>query len=510
MDQDLGWWTRIALDGWQQRPGPRYRQIAEAAAAAVQRRLAVPGDRLPPERLLADALAVSRGTVVRAYERLVENGLVERRQGAGTYVSRRPAWTRDRSAVPSGRVPAPDVELIDLSLPVPAGTGHLPAVGAFPPLDGYGHGVHPAGLPELRTALAEQLTHRLRLPTEADQLIITAGSQQALALLATALSAPGRTVLTGCPTRPGLAELVAARQASVVGVPLGPEQQLDVAALARAGRRTPSPVLYLDAAAHRLAGTRRAELLAVVRRSSGVLIEDLSQLGLGGFEVEPGGAQVGLDGQVGVGGSQVGSGGAQVGVGGSQVGSGGAQVGLDGGVPLAALDEGVVAVGSLSATFWAGLRIGWLRAPAPLHERLLRLRGLADLAPSVPAQLLARELLAAAGPAWHRELGRALRERRELLLRLLAEQLPGWRAQPSPAGLALWAWPPVADSTTFAHLAAARFGVLTTPGAAACADGRHLAGLRLGYAQAPDTLEAAVDRLRAAWEEHSRQLAASR
>ncbi|MDH6138170.1 DNA-binding transcriptional MocR family regulator [Kitasatospora sp. GP30] len=497
MDQDLGWWTRIALDGWQQRPGPRYRRIAEAAAAAVQRRLALPGDRLPPERLLADALAVSRGTVVRAYERLVENGLVERRQGAGTYVSRRPAWTRDRSAVPSGRAPAPDVELIDLSLPVPAGTGHLPAVGAFPPLDGYGHGVHLAGLPELRTALAEQLTHRLRLPTEADQLIITAGSQQALALLATALSAPGRTVLTGCPTRPGLAELVAARQAGVVGVPLGPEQQLDVAALARAGRRTPSPVLYLDAAAHRLAGARRAELLAVVRRASGVLIEDLSQVGLEGFAV-------------GLGGAQVGSEGFQVGLGGFEVGSGGAQVGPDDGVPLAALDEGVVAVGSLSATFWAGLRIGWLRAPAPLHERLLRLRGLADLAPSVPAQLLARELLAAAGPAWHRELGRALRERRELLLRLLAEQLPGWRAQPSPAGLALWAWPPVADSTTFAHLAAARFGVLATPGAAACADGRHLAGLRLGYAQDPDTLEAAVDRLRAAWEEHSRQLAASR
>jgi DNA-binding transcriptional MocR family regulator len=488
MDQDLGWWTRIALDGWRQRPGPRYQRIADAVAEAAQRRLVGPGDRLPPERVLADALAVSRGTVVRAYEQLVESGLVERRQGAGTYVGPRPAWTRDRPSVPSRRLPTPDVEPIDLSLPVPAGTGHLPALGAAAPLDGFGHGVHPAGLPELRAALADELTHRLRLPTTADQLIITSGSQQALALLAEALLAPGRTVLTGCPGRPGLAELAAGRQAGLVGVPLGPELQLDVAGLARAARRAPSPVFYLDAAGHRLPGGRRGELLGVVRRCAGVLIEDLSQPGpslLGPSLLGPS-----LLGPSGSGPSGSGSG--------------------PGEVPLAALDPEVVAVGSLSAVFWAGLRVGWLRAPAPLHDRLLRMRGLADLAPSVPAQLLARGLLAAADPAWYRELDRALRERRELLLRLLAEQLPGWRTQSAPAGLALWAWPPVLDSATFAHLAAGRFGVLTTPGAAACADGRHLAGLRLGYAQAPETLEAAVDRLRAAWEEHSRQLAASR
>ncbi|MCC9309462.1 hypothetical protein LN042_20670 [Kitasatospora sp. RB6PN24] len=51
--------------------------------------------------------------------------------------------------------------------------------------------------------------------------------------------------------------------------------------------------------------------------------------------------------------------------------------------------------------------------------------------------------------------------------------------------------------------------MLTTPGATACADGRHPGGLRLGCAQAPETLEVAVDRLRAAWEEqHSRRSAA--
>ncbi|GAA1964339.1 PLP-dependent aminotransferase family protein [Kitasatospora viridis] len=506
---------RIALDGWQRRSGPRYRRLAEALAGALgvalrQRELA-PGDRLPPERVLADALALSRGTVVRAYEELAAAGVVERRQGAGTYVRPRPAWTSDGPTfgypfgpdVGAGGAggaggggaggagdggdggdggeagvdgSASEVELIDLSLPVPAATGHLPQIGPLPSLEDYGHGVHPAGLPELRAALAHYLTERQLLPTTPDQLIVTSGSQQALALLAGALLGPGRAVVTGCPTRPGLAELAADRQARLVGVPLGPGQRLDPAAVERAARRSPGAVVQFDAALHRLAGPARGELVAAARRCSAVLVEDLSQVVRA---VEP---------------------------------------------PLAALDPAVVAVGSLSATFWAGLRIGWLRAPRPLHDQLLRLRRAADLAPSVPAQLLACALLRAADPAWYRSLERALTERRELVRRLLAEQLPAWRPEPlpdgpvgavgapsgcAPEGPALWVRLPVAETGTFAHLAETRFGVRTTPGALACADGRHLDALRLGCAQSPGTLEAAVDRLRAAWEEHSRRLAAS-
>ncbi|MFG3054111.1 GntR family transcriptional regulator [Kitasatospora sp. NPDC048239] len=94
MDRDLGWWVRIALDGWDRGEGPRYRCLAAALADAVERGLVDPGDRLPAERLLAEALGVSRGTAVRGYEELAGAGLVERRRGAGTFVRSRTAWVR--------------------------------------------------------------------------------------------------------------------------------------------------------------------------------------------------------------------------------------------------------------------------------------------------------------------------------------------------------------------------------------------------------------------------------
>ncbi len=130
---------------------------------------------MPAERLLADALGVSRGTVVRAYEELAEAGLAGRRQGAGTFVRPLPSWTQAPQETPASallrRRLSSDGDTIDLSLAVPAGTGHLPL--ELPGLEG--HGLDPAGLPELRNALADHLTMRLGLPTDPGRLIVTSG-----------------------------------------------------------------------------------------------------------------------------------------------------------------------------------------------------------------------------------------------------------------------------------------------------------------------------------------------
>lgn len=474
MDHDLGWWVRVVLERWRLRDGPQYRRIAAAIATAVDRGAVTAGDRVPAERPLADALGVSRGTVVRAVAELTSAGLVERRQGAGTFVRGRPAWTDTPTQYSSSallqRWMADRHDIVDLSLSVPAGIEHLPAIDTDRLLAGAaGHGIHPAGTLELRAAIGDYLTRHLGLPTTADQLVVTAGARQALFLLAATVLGPSGTVITGCPTNPGLAGTLAGSHARLIGVPVD-ALGLDSQAVTRLAARISTPTLYVDPTGHDPTGavlspSRRESLLNTARRGDVFIVEDLTQAGL---ILHPTAEPV---------------------------------------IPLAAGHPSVLALGSLSKMFWAGLRIGWIRGPSPVLARLLRLRATVDLAPSVPAQILASRLLSAVSAGWLHDLGLTLRSRRDLLLSQLNAQLPAWQTEPPAAGLSIWVRLPVNDSETFAHVAS-RYRVIVAPGATCCIDGRHHAGIRLSIAESPETLVSAVDRLAAAWERHSQELAA--
>src|SRR6266481_9452299 len=70
-----------------QQAGPLYQRLSSALETAMERGHVTPGTLLPPERVLAARIGVSRSTVVAAYERLREAGLVERRQGSGTRIA---------------------------------------------------------------------------------------------------------------------------------------------------------------------------------------------------------------------------------------------------------------------------------------------------------------------------------------------------------------------------------------------------------------------------------------
>jgi DNA-binding transcriptional MocR family regulator len=74
------------LGDWAIGSAPLFRQLARAIASGIERGILGRGTRLPAERALAAALVVSRGTAVAAYDVLVADGLIERRQGSGTYV----------------------------------------------------------------------------------------------------------------------------------------------------------------------------------------------------------------------------------------------------------------------------------------------------------------------------------------------------------------------------------------------------------------------------------------
>ena len=90
------------------RPLQRYEQVAERLADDIRSGLLAPGERLPSERDLARTLEVSRASVREAIASLQLQGVVETRQGAGTFVVRRAAAVR--TALPHDASPSAVLE----------------------------------------------------------------------------------------------------------------------------------------------------------------------------------------------------------------------------------------------------------------------------------------------------------------------------------------------------------------------------------------------------------------
>jgi GntR family transcriptional regulator len=74
---------------------PIIRQIGDQIRSLSASGTLAPGDRLPSVRQLARELLVNQNTILRVYERLTAEGLLERRQGDGTYIA---------DTLPRGRV----------------------------------------------------------------------------------------------------------------------------------------------------------------------------------------------------------------------------------------------------------------------------------------------------------------------------------------------------------------------------------------------------------------------
>jgi len=459
---DHSWWTEVVFRGWRQRPGPRHQRLAAVLLEAVERGTVHEGDRVPAERPLAAALGVSRGTVVACFEHLADAGVVARRQGAGTFVLGRPSWTAPGGASSLLLRRANDDRTIDLSLSVPADRSHLPSIDAAAAWAGLeGAGLDPAGLPMLRAAVAEHLTRHQQLPTEPHQVMITAGAQEALWLLAR--TATG--VVTTCPTYPGMTGAAAGRPTQVLTTgPDGPNP----ASIERLARN-PGTLVHLMPTGHNPTGTvmptlARQSVAAIADAGRAMIVEDLTLADLY-LDAEPP-------------------------------------------PPLAALSPAVVAVGSAGKLLWSGLRVGWIRADEPLLAGLLAAKASLNLATAAPAQALTAHLLAAIDRPWSQAHRAALALRRDHLATELADRLPGWRVNRPAAGLSLWVEVPVASVDAFSHTAA-RHGLTISPGSASCIDGRHHSYARLSFAGQLDTLTLAADRLAAAWEAHATDRAAA-
>src|SRR3954471_683166 len=223
---------------------PRYAALAGRVRMLVAAGRVRLGPRLPAERDLAAALALSRATVTAAYARLREDGWAVARQGSGTFAAlpagpHRGAW-----------VPGPlDDGTIDMAHAAPAAPASVPAAFAAAlaelPRHLPGHGYHPAGLPELRARIAARYTER-GLPTTPEQVVVTTGALAGVSLALSLLLGPGRPLLVEQPTYPNALDAARGFGARLLPTALDPEAPDEwPATAARALRTVRPPAAYL-------------------------------------------------------------------------------------------------------------------------------------------------------------------------------------------------------------------------------------------------------------------------
>ncbi|MBR7991188.1 PLP-dependent aminotransferase family protein [Burkholderia cenocepacia] len=217
----------------------RVETVMDTLRARIASRVLMPGARVPSIRMMADALGVSKSTVVDAYERLASEGVLVARRGSGFYVSGHapplalaelgprldreldPLWLSRQSleAAPTSVKPGcgwlPSSWLPDESL-----RRALRAVSRDE-ADALTDYATPLGLPALRQQLAWRLAQH-GVHAEPAQIMLTDGGTHALDLVCRLLLEPGDTVVLDDPCYFNFQALLRAHRARIVSVPFTP------------------------------------------------------------------------------------------------------------------------------------------------------------------------------------------------------------------------------------------------------------------------------------------------
>ncbi len=321
-------------------PGPRYQALASAIEAAVQTGELPVGAKLPPQRNLAWKLGVTVGTISRGYMLAEQKGLLSGEVGRGTFV--KPRDGNGAVAAVNSEIFAGEGEILSLATPGVIELSHnepslpeyadllrrslqrIAAKQGLQHLLGYSRTL---GDPAHRAAAASWI-ERTGLKVAPEQVIVTAGAQQAISATLSAMTMPNETIMVESLTYGGVHENARLRPLRMEAVAMD-DEGMRPDALAEAARRTGSRLVLVQPTIHNpttatMSMQRRGDIVAVARRHDLTIIED----DVYGFVVR------------------------------------------DRAVPLAALaPERSIYIASASKCMAPGLRVGWLAAPPALIER---------------------------------------------------------------------------------------------------------------------------------------------
>ncbi len=203
---------------------PLHRQIETSIRDAIRAGRLPRGSSMPPTRVLAADLGVSRGVVVEAYQQLAAEGYLASRSGGYTQVAAGPAALAAEPRLT--RPPRPAIDLsygrADVSsFPRAAWLRAIRGALADAPNDVFGY-LTGRGVPQLRTALAGYLNRVRGTLADPDHLVICTGYAQGVTLLIGLLAAAGakRLALEDPSSRDDALPAARAAGLEVVGIPV--------------------------------------------------------------------------------------------------------------------------------------------------------------------------------------------------------------------------------------------------------------------------------------------------
>jgi GntR family transcriptional regulator / MocR family aminotransferase len=480
---------RISLDRQSERP--LYQQIGTYLRQAILSGNLTANTRLPASRQLAHDLGVNRTTVENAYAELEADGLVFSRMGSGTYV------------LPQNQIPALSKSSVNIPLPLwqqslqsrhiaskSDAVDELLAASEHPQPISFASGISDArqfpseefrkilqtvmrrdqisaleygernGYAPLREGVARILASQ-GLQTHPENILITAGSQQAIFLTTQVLLKPDDIILVEDPTYSAALDLFRTLGFQIVGIPMD-AQGMQVEKLETLLQKYHPKLIYTIPNFHNPTGTclsssRRRQLIVLAERYNVPILEDDF---VGDLRYE-GHAQPSLK----------------------------------------SLDSGgqVIYVSTFSKMLMPGLRVGFIVADGPVYDSLLNFKRLSDLATSSLIQrALDAYVTVGRYQAYLHRSCQTFRKRRDAMLDAIERYLPHDVFFEKPkGGLFLWMKLPASMSADDLLSFACKDGVAFAPGNLFFIDGTSGRNwMRLNFSAQPvEDIEEGIKRL---------------
>ncbi len=429
-----------------------YEHLADELGQAIDRGSLRAGDRLPSVRRLAQERSVSVATVLEAYLRLENAGMIEVRPKSGHFVRRRSALTAEprtpRACTTPSKVTVSDVYTKILSamrdpelLPFGCATvdpSYLPIASLNRIINQLTRemttvGARYEGAPGLVT-LRRQVARRAieaGVGISEHDLCTTIGATEGLSLALRAVASPGDVIAVESPAYFGVLQAIEGLGMRALEIPANPRTGFDVTAFEEIIRQQPVKACVVTPTISNPLGSimpddERERLVKITRRHDLPIIEDdvYGELVFDGSRPRP------LRGFAG---------------------------------PSA--DSHVLLISSVSKTLAPGYRVGWI-AGGRWHDQIVRIKYAQSLACPTLLGMAVAEFLASGGYDRHlRRLRAAVAGNVERYREAIATLFPeGTRVSAPRGGFVLWVeLPPGSDSLAL-HEQALRKRIVIAPG----------------------------------------------